>query len=51
MEPKAENEEWVSTERSDAAEEALTREYHYHMLRAEELKGFLRNCGIQVGTE
>ena len=43
--------EWISTERSEAAEEALLREYHYHMLRAEELKNFLRGCGISVDGE
>ena len=38
------------TERSDAAEEALIREYHYHLLRAEELGVFLRNCGVEVSA-
>lgn len=40
--------EWISTERSDKAEEAIEREYHYHMLRASELKIFLNNCGVDV---
>ena len=43
--------QWFVTERSEAAESALTREYHYHMLRAEELRNFLSDCGIQVGGE
>ena len=46
-----EDNEWMATERSDAAEEALEREYHYHMLRAEELKRFLRGCGICVAGD
>ena len=44
------NPEWILTERSEAAESALEREYHYHMLRAEELRNFLSNCGIEVGN-
>jgi hypothetical protein len=43
-----EDSEWVTTERSEAAEDALLREYQYHMLRAEELREFLNNCGIQI---
>jgi hypothetical protein len=43
--------EWVATERSDAAEKALIREYHYHLLRAEELSVFLRNCGVLLDEE
>lgn len=42
--------EWVSTERSDAAEEALAREYAYHMLRATELKNLLHGVGMEVGN-
>ena len=42
--------ERIATERSDDAEEALMREYHYHLLRAAELKRFLRGCGM-VGDE
>ena len=38
--------EWIATERSEDAEEALMREYHYHILRAAELKRFLRGCGM-----
>jgi hypothetical protein len=41
------DEEWVATERSDAAEQSLLREYYYHMLRAEELRNFLNDCGIE----
>lgn len=44
--PIGHDEEWDTTERSEAAEKALVREYHYHMLRAEELREFLRGCGI-----
>ena len=53
MKPKkpVEDTEHIATERSDDAEEALEREYHYHMLRAEELRRFLHNCGIMVGGE
>lgn len=43
--------EWTATERSDDAEEALMREYHYHMLRAEELRRFLINCGYVPGED
>jgi hypothetical protein len=43
--------EWTATERSDDAEEALEREYAYHMLRADELRRFLRGCGVIVGGE
>lgn len=43
--------EWIATERSDEAEEALLRELHYHMLRVEELTLFLRKCGIMVDGE
>jgi hypothetical protein len=43
--------EWVASERSDAAEEALIREFHYHMLRAEELRNFLRGCGISLAGD
>ena len=43
--------EWTATERSDAAEEALTREFHYHMLRAEELRVFLRGCGVLLNGD
>ena len=42
-----EDQEQVRAER-DAAEGALLREYDYHMLRAEELKIFLADRGIQV---
>lgn len=38
--------EWTATERSDKAEQALLREYHYHALRADELREFLMGCGI-----
>jgi hypothetical protein len=38
--------QWEETERSEAAESALVRGYHYHMLRAEELREFLRHVGI-----
>ncbi len=40
--------EHIATERSDSAEEALLREYHYHSLRAEELRVFLRGCGYSL---
>jgi hypothetical protein len=43
--------DWTSTERSDDAEEELLRELHYHMLRVEELKRFLRGCGMVVGGD
>ena len=42
---QAVDEEWTSTERSDAAEAALLREFNYHMLRAEEIKKFLEDSG------
>jgi hypothetical protein len=43
--------EWLATERSDDAEEALLRELHYHMLRVEELRRFLRGCGMSTGED
>lgn len=49
MREKKDNEQ-VSTERSEA-EELLVREYYYHSLRAEEIKIFLRGCGISVANE
>jgi hypothetical protein len=45
---KAFDSEWTATERSDDAEAAVLREYHYHLLRCEELKIFLKNCGFSV---
>lgn len=45
------DQEWTQTERSDAAEAAILREYHYHMLRAEELSIFLRGVGCEVRPE
>lgn len=45
------DDEWTQTERSDAAEAAILREYHYHMLRAEELSIFLRGVGCEVRPE
>ena len=48
--PVEKDSEWIATERSDDAEEALMREYHYHLLRAAELKRFLHGCGM-IGDE
>lgn len=43
---QAARDEWESTERSDAAEDALLREYQYHALRCEELRVILIGVGI-----
>lgn len=45
----AESEANSQREDKELATETLTREYHYHMLRAEELKQFLRGFGITFG--
>ena len=48
---KAIDHEWVATERSDDAENALLREYYYHLLRVEELRRFLHGCGFALDSE
>lgn len=40
--------QYVATARSDEAEEALLREYHYHLLRAAELRIMLEHCGYNL---